>query len=233
MGLQFAALLLASYLGFARTYGAETQTSFSQLFEGWDDRWRSLTSRFLPAKSPQEQQQEQEQLSKSSPPNDVLHLQQSLDDDVLRVPCGYIIADVIHQEQSQSLDNAVVKPLRTYVDPFESVSTISKSVVLRDPSLKKIYEEMGASKVIPKGSLYLRMGSLDATLPSPELVVTDDDSEQDHMQLGRNFLRRAHGRIDLDEMELYVTIGDKTNVIIPFIQPRRAMPPVAPGEGEL
>ena len=239
IALQITALVLASYLGYARTFTFGTEpTKFSSFLQEWKDRVMVALGSSTSAPS-KEHHHQQEKAEKSL--NDVSHLQHSFEEDLLQVPCGYIIALVKHQHSpptNPANDDAVVVPLKTFLDPLQTVSTISKEVVMKDRLLKLLYEEGGDSKVIPKGSLYLRMGSHAATLPSPELVVVEEDGKNHgndsfQLRLGRNFLRGNQGRIDLDEMEMYVTVGDQKDVLIPFIQPRRSFSTMDHREGEL
>jgi len=240
--LQITVLVLASYLGYARTFTFGTEhTTFSSFLHEWKDRLMASlgSSTSVPSK---EQQLHQEGKIQQQSLKDMSHLQHSFEEDRLQVPCGYIIALAKHEHSppiNSINDDAVVVPLKTFLDPLQNLSTISKKVVLKDPFLKLLYEGAGDRKVIPKGALYLRMGSHAATLPSPELVVVEEDG-RDHgndsyqLRLGRNFLRGSQGRIDLDEMEMYVTVGDQKNVLIPFIQPRRSLSWMDhEGEGEL
>jgi hypothetical protein len=67
----------------------------------------------------------------------------------------------------------------------------------------------------------LRMGSLEATMPCPQFQVVDEDPNSKYkMRLGRDFMKENQARSDLDEMELYVVIKDKPQVMIPFLQTR-------------
>lgn len=155
-----------------------------------------------------------------------MHLHASIRD--LQVPCGYIIATSLYTKNPSALDTADVNPLETILDPSKAESTISKDVVMKDRYLKLLYEEAGYQKYIPSQGLWLRMGSLEATVPSPKFIVVDDDSSTSEtsskykMRLGRDFMEMNQGRIDLHEMELYVSVRDKPNVMIPFLQTRSA-----------
>lgn len=144
----------------------------------------------------------------------------------LQVPCGYIISTSQLKSDRKLLDSANVKPLSTLLDPTLKFSSISKAVVDKDIYLRVLYEEGGDSKVIPAGALYLRMGSFDATVPSPELKVVKEDrrtpSTNDfHLRLGSDFMRSTRATIDLEEMELYVTV-DGEPVMVPFLQKRES-----------
>jgi hypothetical protein len=77
----------------------------------------------------------------------------------------------------------------------------------------------------------LRMGSLEATLSSPQFLVVDKDPNSKYkLRLGRDFLKQNQARIDLDEMELYVSIPDKPKqVMIPFLQ-TRSSPDLGPAD---
>lgn len=139
----------------------------------------------------------------------------------LYVPCGFIVATSLYTHDPDVLDRTDVNPIPTVLDPTIPMSTISRDTVMQDRYLQLIFEDMGDSKYIPEGSLYLRMGSLEATLPCPQFLVVDDDPNSMYkIRLGRNFMKENQARIDLDEMELYITIGDKPNVMIPFLKIR-------------
>ena len=241
IALQITALVLASYLGYARTFTMGTEhTKFSSFLQEWKARLMAALDSSTSVPSKEQQLQQEGKTGQSL--KDMSHLQHSFEEDILQVPCGYIIALGKHQHSppiNSVNDDAVVVPLKTFLDPLQNLSTISIRVVMKDRFLQLLYEEAGDRKVIPKGSLYLRMGSHAATLPSPELVVVEEDDKEMgndscQLRLGRNFLRGSQGRIDLDEMEMYVTVGDQKNVLIPFIQPRRSLSGMDhQGEGEL
>lgn len=228
--LQIAAILLASFLGYTRS---------TEAVLGGDPaaKWSSWLSRPL---RPWGKQKDHPTKEHASSTEEEEHNTRELHDKFesnLQVPCGYIIAlaNYYHTEPG-ALDGADVFPVDTVLDPLQERSTIAKSIVMKDRYLKLLYEEGGNSQVVPNGSLYLRMGSLEATLMAPELVVVDDsdsDNEQDQFQLrlGRDFLKASKGKIDMDEMELYVTVRDKSNIMIPFLQSRSS--PIMTEEGEL
>jgi len=139
----------------------------------------------------------------------------------LQVPCGIIIATSLYKKDPSALNTAQVKPLDTILEPSRGQSTITKDAVMADRYLKILYEEAGNEKYIPAEALWLRMGSLEATLPSPSLLVVDSDKSTKYkIRLGRDFMRANKAKIDLDEMELYVSIGDNAKIMIPFLQSR-------------
>jgi hypothetical protein len=150
----------------------------------------------------------------------------------LHVPCGFIVATSLYNRNPSALDTAVVNPLDTVLDPSLHASTISKDAVMKDRYLKVLYEDMGDSKYIPMGALWLRMGSLEATLSSPQFLVVDKDPNSKYkLRLGRDFLKQNQARIDLDEMELYVSIPDKPKqVMIPFLHQTRSSPDLGPAD---
>lgn len=151
----------------------------------------------------------------------------------LQVPCGYIISTSQFKSDHKLLEFAKVSPLETLLDPSLKFSSISKAAVAKDLYLRVLYEEGGDSKVIPAGALYLRMGSLEATVPSPELKVVEEDRRTSStnnfdLRLGSDFMRLNRATIDLEEMELYVMVDDK-RAMVPFLR-KRASPLVSPDE---
>jgi hypothetical protein len=141
----------------------------------------------------------------------------------LQIPCGYIIATSLYVKDPSALDTASVTPVDTIIDPSIRQSTITRDVVMADRYLKILYEETIETNHISAGALWLRMGSLEATVPSPKLLVVENDGSKYKLRLGRDFMQANSGKIDLDEMELYMSVGDKDKVMVPFLK-TRALP---------
>lgn len=158
-----------------------------------------------------------------SPKSDILKLRNSLRD--LQVPCGYIISLSQYTMDPRSLNDAPVNPIDTLLDPNLDFSSITESAVMSDRYLKILYEEGGKSKTIPAGSLFLRMGSMEATVPSPELRVVKDDVQSSTsytIRLGKDFMKATQAKVDLEEREMHVLVHGE-RVMIPFLQ-RRSSP---------
>lgn len=214
MGL--VAVVVACYIGYAHPTVAGTDLPAA--VGNWFDsilpaEWKGMID------IPSHKQQRKVQDAKDSS-----QLLETIPD--LHVPCGYIVANSLHYKNPSTLDAAEVNPLDTIVDPSLEHSTISKDVVLKDRYLKVLYGEVGELKQIPANYLFLRMGSLEATVLSPRFLVVDEDPNDDcifKMRLGRDFMKANQARIDLDEMEMYVAVRDKPQVMIPFLKTRSSL----------
>lgn len=163
--------------------------------------------------------------NEASPPrsSDLSGLRGTLND--LQIPCGYIVATTLHTQDPSTLFAAKVNPVETKLDPSLSQSTIRKSVVLGDRYLKLLSEEGGIPGYIPAEAVYLRMGSLEATVSAPLLKIIEDEKSLGNydLLLGRDFMRQNKAEMDLEDMEVHIVVANK-KVMVPFIQKRPSSP---------
>ncbi len=199
-------VLVAGYVGYVHTVAAGATEVPGSVAE--------MLGRIFPAKKKEEVVQKVMDVKDSS----ALH--QTIKN--LQVPCGYIIATSLYEKDPSALNTATVTPLDTIIDPGLGQSTIAKDRVLADRYLKILYEEAADPAYIPAKALWLRMGSLEATLPSSKFLVVDDDGSMYKLRLGRDFLQANQAKLDLDEMELYLSIGENPKVMVPFLKTRSA-----------
>ncbi|KAL3939723.1 MAG: hypothetical protein SGBAC_005615 [Bacillariaceae sp.] len=157
-----------------------------------------------------------------------------------RIPCG-----LIEYGKDPSVTSNVL-PLSAVIDLNSSTSTIQESFLQshfgRDESLSKD-DQTNGTLVIPSGSIWLRMGSTQATVLAPKLEVvvtegnvltkknknderqTNDDSIQ--LRLGLDFLSMYQGRLDVEGAGgLFIVLNTPEDgstaeeVLIPIMQPR-------------
>ena len=216
IGLIF--VIVASYVGYVHTMKPGSTTLPAAVEE--------LLERIVPTKKKVEMTEvkpvnERTEVKEAAERKSAFDLHQTITN--LQIPCGFIIATSLYKQDPSALLTAPVTPLDTILDPTLRQSTITKDAVLADRYLKILYEESRHERYISAEALWLRMGSLEATVPSPQLLVIDDDGSKYKLRLGRDFMQAHNGKIDLDEMELYISIGGIEKVMVPFLQTRAAL----------
>lgn len=218
IGLIF--VIVAGYIGYVHTM----MPASSQLPAGLDELLgRIFPTKKLDVKEVQEVKEVKEvnvakEVKETKETKSRFDLHQTISN--LQIPCGFIIATSLYTSDPSALLTAPVTPLDTTIDPSLRQSTITKDAVLADRYLKIMYEETPKRDHIPAKSLWLRMGSMEATVLSPQLLVVDDNGSKYKLRLGQDFMGANNGKIDLDEMELYISVGDNDKVMIPFVQTR-------------
>eukprot|EP00934_Nitzschia_sp_Nitz4_P000154 Nitzschia sp. Nitz4//scaffold28_size193895//128893//129588//NITZ4_001672-RA/size193895-processed-gene-0.32-mRNA-1//1//CDS//3329546003//154//frame0 len=140
----------------------------------------------------------------------------------LQIPCGYIVATKRHDEDPSTLVGAPVTPISTRLDPSKKGSSISRNIVQGDRYLTLLSEEGGMPGYVPAEAVYLRMGSLEATVFGPAFEIVDrEEGFAFDLELGRDFMEQNKAALDLEEMEVHIQVGGKA-VMIPFIQNRES-----------
>jgi hypothetical protein len=134
----------------------------------------------------------------------------------LQIPCGLIL-DGSDQSQASS-----VNPLQTRLDTSLSTTSISWNAVRTNKDLLSRTVKREDRYIIPSGSVWLRMGSLTATVPSPEMDVVELQDSFD-LSLGMDFLSTYQGIINMRDGELHIIV-EKEDVMIPLIRPRSSLP---------
>jgi len=157
-------------------------------------------------------------------------------DTTWRIPCG-----IIREGTDDSSSNNVM-PLSTIVDLDLSTSTIHESFLLSqftkdDLSKLMVHDKSNNTYTIPSGSLWLRMGSIEATVLTPTLqVITEDVIENGNgalqdgsiqLRLGTDFISMYQGRLDVEGAGgLLIVVNqddgknEKEEVLIPIWKPR-------------
>jgi hypothetical protein len=134
-----------------------------------------------------------------------------------QIPCG-----VIQTQHPEPLnhDDSKVHPLETILDTTVSTTTITWAAA-RENDLLGLVDWDGTHFFLRPKSLWLRLGSLEATVPSPAIRVLqakDEKEEAFALRLGLDFFQMNQGSLDSGD-ELFIDInGEK--VMIPFIRPR-------------
>ena len=57
----------------------------------------------------------------------------------------------------------------------------------------------------------------------PQLLDVDNDGSKYKSRLSQDFMQAHNGKLDLDEMELYISIGGNEQVMVPFLQTRASL----------
>lgn len=136
----------------------------------------------------------------------------------LQIPCG-IIVDGYNQNDASNVNS-----LRTRLDTSNFNTRISWNAVKANKDLLSLIVKKEDRYIIPSGALWLRMGSIEATVPSPEVeVVEPKDSDSFALNLGMDFLSTYQGIINLREGELRI-IAAENDVMIPLLQSRSPSP---------
>lgn len=137
---------------------------------------------------------------------------------LLQIPCGVIITR--RGDNAGESDASQVLPLKTILDTSRAFSQISLQVIKTNGlSNLVVWDDEIGRAYIPAKSLWLRLGSLEATIHAPAILVVKEQEEEFDFHLGVDFLRQNGGIIDLREDELYIMINGES-VMIPFIRPR-------------
>ncbi|KAG7346074.1 hypothetical protein IV203_005142 [Nitzschia inconspicua] len=159
---------------------------------------------------------------------------------LLQVPCGIMIGSDNINDNDNSDD---VLPLTTIIDTSLATSTIQSSALQTYPQLQTLlvrHEETETTTttrtgrfVIPAGTLQLRMGSVEATVPAPALEVIMETSRHTHdswqLRLGLDFLRQYQAMVDIGNESLQLTLPSHNSekiipmVTVPFLRPRASL----------
>jgi hypothetical protein len=139
---------------------------------------------------------------------------------LMQIPCGVIRAN----DDKNVVSN--VHPLETILDTSLATSTLSwQAVKAKGLSGLVVKDDQGRTYIIPAGALWLRMGSLEATVAAPAILVIHE--QQIHpipisnfeFRLGMDFLRSNQAVIDLQEEVMNILIEEEI-VVIPFLRTR-------------
>ena len=136
----------------------------------------------------------------------------------LQIPCGLILLQGGKVDQNV-IDAAKVHPLQTILDTSLPLSQMSLKAAQDNELFTLMVKDEKHGDHIPAKSLWLRMGSLEATVPAPTILVKKDLEGSFSLRLGMDFLRQNQGVIDLRKEELNILVKNE-DVMIPFIRPR-------------
>ena len=137
----------------------------------------------------------------------------------LQIPCGLIL-----RKEDESHKDGEVKPVETILDTSLPTSTITLEAV-QELGLAPlvVVDDSQHGPYIPINKLWLRMGSIEATVPSPAILVTNEVSGQFGLRLGMDFMRNNGAVVDLREEELNILVEGSESAMVPFIRPRPSL----------
>jgi hypothetical protein len=153
----------------------------------------------------------------------------------IQIPCGLIVVDGKDTNPPQEGGGEEeVSPLTTIIDTNQNVSTIHVQALKRYPHLNTIVRQGRGNedgkpymRYIPTGTIKLRMGSIEATIVAPKLLVVGSISEEEpltedgpELRLGMNVLWDYGGIINYQDEQIELQISPSTIATVPFIRPR-------------
>jgi hypothetical protein len=139
---------------------------------------------------------------------------------LLQIPCSVIVG---LNEDGHENASAKGHPLQTMLDTSLPTSQMSWQAAKKNGLLDLVVKDDKFGRAyIPAALLWLRMGSLEATVHAPAILVVKDQETEFDLRLGVDFLRDNKGVIDLREEELNILVGDES-IMIPFLRPRASL----------
>jgi hypothetical protein len=198
----------------------------------------------------EEQQELDTTATKTSMPQDS-HLDHKGGPLILQVPCGVMLHQDVHtiKPVHAILDTGSRQSIMTYqgakkaglfklVDTTTTTGTTTTTSATRHATTSVSSSSSSSScqavlGYIAPNIVDLRMGSEEATMSGPRIVVlqqpsaeasTSTSTQTVDLILGMDFLQQHQGIIDLRQQELHLINAQGEDVMVPFLQPRATLP---------